>query len=196
MEKQLDNLGEKVRKWTRETASKYCKDCKDNCCNGYKHRIDITESELKPFLERGIPIARLDDLNQERAFEKGHLKIRAILYTKNGQKIPRPSLIQTRKAHSANIDGENVDFETTYALYVDKYCPFYDKKSGCEIHEDPKRSEVCKTYPVFRLTPTSRCFSFNSSCKLFNQKEVREAFKMNFPEPIVLGVNTEKGVRY
>ena len=176
----MADLKQRIRQWTMQTAAKYCKDCKDTCCDGNKHIISFKESELELFLEKAIPIVKIDDLDESAYDENRYLKIKETLHTKNGLVIPRPALIQTSRGLGP--------FEVEYYLYVEKNCPFFN--NGCEIHEDPRRPQVCRDYPVFCDRDGNKYY-IKSSCRPFNQRIVREDFRRTFPEPeVFLGLNS------
>jgi hypothetical protein len=164
-----------ILKWTLDTAKKYCPKCENTCCDGIRHAITMYENELRPFVERGIPAYCLDNFSYEDLFD-WRCNLSMSLFTKHGDKISKPSLIETRV--KMNPYGEK-----NFTLYVDKNCPFYEQKSGCTIHEDERRPIVCKDYPVFSTKDELNTFIIAPSCDLFNLQEVREDFRRNFPEP-------------
>ena len=163
-----------VAEWTLKKAKEYCPQCKDTCCNGTKHVIYINENELEPFVEKGMPIYPIDNfwLTDLRSWM---IDLHTPLLTKERKEIPKPSLIETR-LHMDHYERKN------FTLNVDKYCPFYEQKSGCAIHEDERRPLVCKEYPVFNAREDNT-FVIAPSCRLFNQQKVREDFRRTFPEP-------------
>lgn len=186
-----DEGEELIRKWVQETAAKYCKDCTDTCCNGIRHRIDIEESKIEPFLKKGIPIFRIDELKEEYfglgTFSDFHQD--KSYYTLNGDKIPKPALIQIGKP----IPSRGRD--AIFSLYVDKYCPLYDEGNNrCSIHDNPQRPDVCIKYPLFEII--SGDFTLKDSCKPFNKREVREDFRKKFREPEYSLLINEANGRY
>jgi Fe-S-cluster containining protein len=85
--------------------------------------------------------------------------------TKDGKEIPKPSLVETR-------EGELM-------LYVDKYCPAFEEGIGCKVHDDPRRPQICSSYP---LKVKGDIAVIRDTCSQFNRYEMRESFRDNFPE--------------
>ena len=169
----LKKLEKEINEWTMQNTSKYCKTCEDTCCNGYKHRIYVSELELEPFVERGVPIVKSEGLNHHM------FSIKDKLYTKDKKEIHRPSLVQTSKACSVEFGNDIINFENVYALYVDKYCPLYSKENGCEIHEDPRRPKLCKEYPILMILDSNH-LEFKRSCRPLNKRDIRGDFIRKF----------------
>ena len=168
------NLNEQMQAWVNKKASGYCPDCPKTCCDGVRHIIEVGESKLELFAERGIPIIRTEDLNRDTYQEwKQTQNIPQTLYTKDGKVVPKPSLIETPPTNG----------ESTFRLYVERYCPLYDEAKGCEVHEDPRRPSVCKQYPLLDLEDGN--FTIIPSCTSFDQRSVREDFQKTFPTAIM-----------
>ncbi len=148
--------------WILKTASKYCSECLDSCCNaGSKNIIVVTtpesedaNSRLELFKENNIPIYGLDSLDRasielwRRYFwdEGGTVK------STDETIVEKPAIIECPIFNYIVDDElEMTWFEkdkTQYLMYVEKECPFYDKTTGCEVHVDPRIPEACKTYPL------------------------------------------------
>jgi Fe-S-cluster containining protein len=97
---------------------------------------------------------------------------------KNGLEIPKPALIQMPKW----LWGEE------WYLYADS-CPFY-KEKNCEIHENSRRPDVCKRYPIILLgcnDPEGKKLDVEimKSCECFNRKEIQDALTKKFPVRII-----------
>ena len=122
----------KIRQWQQNVLNGYCKKCSDTCCNGQKHRIMIDSVSLPLFKEKGIPVIK------HRKFDKSSFKDNQLRF-KNGDYIQKPALVQMPRWL----------FGDEWYLYVD-FCPFY-QDNRCEIHENPRRPEVCKKYPIVTL---------------------------------------------
>ena len=154
-------MNAEIMKWTQETASKYCTGCEDVCCNASKYVIDVEKSSLGLFLEAGVPVFRSDELERSR---KDFYRLGDEVKTKKGEVIPKPALIET--------------CTDWFVLHTDGYCPFYEEKKGCKVHEDSRRPETCKGHPVFIFDDGN--VEFEQACKPFNQKEVRADFLIKF----------------
>ncbi len=193
-QKESDDLKRRIEEWVQETASQQCINCIDTCCDGTKHFINISGDDLEPFLEIGVPVFNWNYfdayvlLKWRSTNRSNHMK----LFTKEGIEIPKPALIEATEFMHESYKGIVFEGKSEFSLYVDKYCPFYNFGKGCEIHDDPRRPKVCKEYPVIDMHEGT--YDILPSCKPFNQREVREDFRKNFPEPsIVLANNGDSG---
>ena len=186
-----DDIEVRVRKWTQEKASQLCKTCEETCCNGFEYNIQIKESELGIFQELGIPVIRTEDQREPIDFSQGVYTVSWLeeLYTVNGDKIPKPSLVQVSSGNP------HIGIKAIFLLYVGKdnpHCPLYDEQEKCTIYDDSRRPNSCYLHPVYG---DRRDFFIKSSCKPFNQRSVREDFRRTFPEAR-LGVNNLRSVSF
>ncbi|MCK9596015.1 hypothetical protein M0R19_02435 [Candidatus Pacearchaeota archaeon] len=152
----------KIREWQQEKLTNYCGVCKDNCCNAKKHNILLNSFSLPLFEENGIPIIEYKQL----------ISLNDKICLKDGSIIQKPSILQCR-----NIKE--------WVIYSD-FCPFYAKGEGCKVHEDPRRPEVCREYPLafFGCNDAEGKYldvKIMKSCEYFNKKEVQDEFKKKFP---------------
>jgi hypothetical protein len=161
------------------TAEKYCKSCTNNCCNGNKHYIDyIKESELELFIERGLPIFKLSELSHMGKNKKGNFFFsREELFTSNGKPVPKPAIIQQSEGVA--------EYEAEYMLHLKDFCPLYDEKKGCTVHEDPRRPETCRKYPVFPSMGIEDSFELRENCEIFNTPEIIQDFEETFKGPFI-----------
>ena len=185
----MDDLDERVRYWTQEVADTYCKKCVDTCCNGYKHRIDISKFSLPLFQEHGVPVYKLGEFGKNAVLDKwGHVILKNQHWLKDKTSIPQPAIIENTASRGIFASE---DQRPKYTLYVRNNCPLYEQEKGCIAHEDERRPQVCKDFPVFRVSDTNPWFVFHENCKSFNKEELRKAFEQAFPEA-VLGFIHEK----
>jgi Fe-S-cluster containining protein len=145
-------LEERIRNWQQGLLSDYCRVCSDTCCDAQKHGILFDDPSLPLFQERGIPVIKYSQLEEPFSVFDG-------LYLKDGYKVGKPSIVEVPKR----------SFRKRWMIYADM-CPFYNKEKECEVHEDPKRPEVCKQYPIVFLgcnDPQGRLFEvrIKSSCE-------------------------------
>jgi hypothetical protein len=54
-----------LRQWTQTTALAVCKNCRDNCCNTQKNKIELYNNDLEIFIERGIPFISIEDIRED-----------------------------------------------------------------------------------------------------------------------------------
>lgn len=123
-------LEERIRKWQQSFLSEHCATCSDTCCNSMKHAILFDDSSLSLFQERGIQVVNNNQLKQPFSPQRG-------LYLKDGSAIEKPSIVEPPKGI----------YNEKWFVYSD-VCPFYTSKRTCEVHEDPRRPEICKNYPI------------------------------------------------
>jgi Fe-S-cluster containining protein len=165
-------LEERIRKWQQGVLDSYCSKCSDTCCNSKKHNITVDDSSLPLFQEKGIPFVGIRDLDLQSL--RTH-----VLLLKNGRAITKPSIVQVPKKEYAG---------TELYLYANS-CPFY-KDNQCEVHEDPRRPDVCKMYPIVFLGGNYSEEGFlelkiKDSCECFNREEIRSELTKNFHVRIV-----------
>ncbi len=163
-------IEEKVREWQQECLTNYCQACSSTCCNSQKHRIVLEQSSLPLFQEYGIPVVKQKQLDKHSLGNNRPL-------LKDGSPVPKPSIIQTGRFLS----------QGGY-LHAD-ICPFYDKGKGCKVHEDSRRPQVCKDYPITFLgcNDEGRLLDVRimRSCEYFNKPENRTALIERFPVRII-----------
>jgi Fe-S-cluster containining protein len=164
-------LEERIRKWQQNVLNDYCKVCSDTCCNGQKHKIMVDLFSLPLFKEKGIPVVK------NREVDKFSFKNNK-LYFKNGSLIQKPALVQMPRWL----------FGDEWYLYSD-FCPFY-KDNQCEVHEDSRRPEVCKQYPIVFLgcnDPKGKKLDIKimKSCEYFNNEKIRYLLTEKFPVRII-----------
>lgn len=146
-------MTEEIRRWVQEKADSHCDSCPDTCCDGTKHIISIDSNDcdaLALFTENSIPLYREKELDTDSVEDwlKGGYAGPVSVRTKTKKKIRKPALIE----HNAfDLDKDEVFWKTNhkYSLYVEQYCPLYDRNTGCLVHNDPRRPRVCQEYPVF-----------------------------------------------
>lgn len=161
-------LEEQVRGWQQNVLNSYCPKCSDNCCNPNKHRIMLDSFSIPLFQEKGVSLVKTREVDKP-TFRSNQLRFR------NGSYIQKPSLVQMPKW----IYGDE------WYLYADS-CPFYNKEKGCEIHENPRRPDVCKKYPtLFRgcNDPEGKLVDIRvmNSCECFRQEKIRKELIEKFP---------------
>lgn len=167
-------LKAKIQKWQQGILNDYCGKCKDTCCNGQKHRIVAGPYSVPLFKEKGIPIVKRSQ------FDTHSLRTN-VLRLRNGCEIQKPSLVE--------LPGKWMYGEEWY-IYADM-CPFY-KDNQCEVHEDERRPEVCKKYPLDflgRNDPEGKFLDVlvMNSCECFRKEEVRNTLATKFPVRIIEG---------
>ena len=146
-------LEKDIDEWTQKQLSEHCgKSRWGNCCNGRRFLIGICNDEkeaLELFSELKVPIYTIRELNKGSVaawltsdYFVGDIK------TKNEKLIPKPSIIE--HPYCEYLNGKNTKWQkgTEFALYLDKYCPAYDKEKGCIVHDDPRRPRGCRQYPI------------------------------------------------
>jgi len=156
----------KIREWQQENLNNYCEVCKDNCCNAQKHNILFNSASLPLFEENGIPIIKYKQL----------VPMGNKLCLKDGSEVQKPSILQCRDKNE-------------WVIYAD-FCPFYVKEKGCKVHEDPRRPEVCREYPIvfFGCNDSEGKVldvKVMKSCEYFNKKEIQDEFKKKFPIKLI-----------
>jgi len=183
------DLDTRIDVWRTNCARKLCSTCPDSCCNGYKHRIDMTNLEVAPFTEHGIPIVRLHDLDTETALRNGYLNFNGRVLKNNQKPLEKPSLVEMLTTFGRNDSGELVLASVDYTLYVSKFCPMY-KDGRCIIHEDTRRPKVCKAYPIFKTqSKGENVFLYAKSCKPFNNPDIRKEFDELFSAHIIISLS-------
>ncbi|MBD3314017.1 hypothetical protein GF345_06245 [Candidatus Woesearchaeota archaeon] len=184
-----DSKNKAIREWVQEQATKNCPKCIDNCCSGVRHKISFKEGEdISLLTDTGVNVYQPEDLNQDSVKEwlSSFYTDDTILNVirKSGEPIEQPALIKHLKP-SQGLTRICFDIPFEHSLYGDK-CPLYDSKSGCTAYDDPRRFEVCKSYPVYaRPSKDSLIVDFYDSCKIFGSQSMREKFRRQFPEPEV-----------
>lgn len=162
-------IEERIREWQQNFLSEHCRVCSDTCCNSKKHAILFDDSSLPLFQERGIPIVRVNQLEEPFLIEEG-------LYLKDGSEVGKPSIVEPPKGL----------FRRKWFIYSD-ICPFYSKEKGCDVHEDPRRPEVCKKYPIVFLECTDtegRFFDIRiKDCEY--SEEIRKEITKEFPVKVI-----------
>ena len=182
----LDQLTKEVEKWTNKKSSVLCKKCKDNCCEGKKSYIDgIKESELLPFLEKDLPIFQLKERSCIGRDRNGSLfSHKERLFTLDCKPLPVPSLIQ---------ENDGTYGEVKFRLYLlNDFCPLYNKKVGCTIHNNPNRPETCRKYPIFPNYSGNGNFELRENCSLFNQPDIIKEFENKFGSQFIQLIVKEK----
>ena len=162
----------RIRQWQQNFLSEYCKVCSDTCCDSQKHAILFDDSSLPLFQERGIPIVRVHQLEKPVEVINGHLK----LYLKDGSEVRKPSIVEPPKGL----------FQRRWIIY-DDVCPFYNSAGTCDVHEDPRRPEVCKKYPIVLLEcsdPEGRFLDVRIKDCEFSE-EIRKEITKEFPVRII-----------
>ena len=171
----MRELDEKIHaQMSKSISDKFCRECSGTCCNPQRYKILIDETSLNLFQKKGSSIIGIEQLNRSslRHYKK---RISSKLLLKNGSEVPKPSLVQLKL------------FQQGMYLYAD-ICPFYGQNKGCEIHEDPRRPQVCKQYPLSFSgceDPKGRFLDFRimKSCEYV--EDVRSFLQENFPIRIV-----------
>lgn len=167
-------LKEKIQRWQQEMLNGYCEKCKDTCCNGKKHNIIAGPNSVSLFKEKGIPIVKRSQ------FDTHSLRTNTLRF-RNGCEIQKPSLVE--------MPGKWLYGDEWY-VYAD-FCPFY-KNNQCEVHEDERRPEVCKKYPLNFLGCNDSEGKLldvlvMNSCEFFSREEVRKTLTKKFPVRIIDG---------
>jgi hypothetical protein len=163
----------KIREWQQKVLNDYCKVCSDTCCNGQKHKIMIDSFSVPLFKEKGVPVIKL------KKWDRYSLPKSGLLF-KDGSEIQKPALVQMPTKWL---------YGNEWYLYAD-FCPFY-RDNQCEVHEDPRRPEVCKKYPIVFpecSDPTGKKMDVRimKSCEYFSNKENQSRLTRKFPVRIIM----------
>lgn len=170
------NNYELIMNWVREKANELCYKCEDTCCNAQKHGIDIKESELEIFANKGIPIYSRDKLKKSAKWFT--LTNGQTLFDINEQPLVKPSIVQIGK---------------DFVIYSERFCPMYNNQTKeCQIHNQTLKPETCKQYPLeFKgLNGIEKFWSIRESCKPFDSKEIRDDFNKHFGQYSIYLVKT------
>lgn len=168
---------EQIREWQQNVLNDYCKVCSDTCCNPQKHRIVVDSYSVPLFKEKGIPFVRNREIDKSSLRNWKRNKNSPLLF-RNGSEIKKPSVVEIPQGI---FGAENY-------LYAN-LCPLY-RDNKCEVHEDPRRPEVCKKYPMLFLgctDPEGKKLDVKimDSCECFKNKKVRSLLTERFPVRIV-----------
>ncbi|MFZ5955180.1 MAG: YkgJ family cysteine cluster protein [Nanoarchaeota archaeon] len=142
---------EQVRYWRNIISQHWCYKCEDNCCNSFKHRINIKTFDypaINLFAENNVPVYAIKDIGEEQVKYWLINRFHCSIYTKKGKEILKPSLIEHPIPEEI---GETIIWQskTEFTLNVKNYCNFFDEeKKICKVHDDERRPVCCKEYPI------------------------------------------------
>lgn len=183
----MATITQDIRDSVQELAFKYCKECQDSCCNAVKNLISMDTDEtsgLELFLEHDIPVFRSDQVDEKSLLNwvvYSH-KSNGVIYTKEGVEIKKPALVE-HFMHAFMPDNEIVwTTHKLFTVYADRYCPFYNENTGCSVHEDSRRPNICKEYPIDEIAITTEGKAgviVARTCPIFTQQYVKEELRQS-----------------
>ena len=183
--------------WVSEFSGKYCRDCLENCCNGARQLINLDIDSIELFEEKGLPNYHMeDDLDRKSVYDwliagmhrglerkSGDHFIGDIKF-RDGKIVKKPAIIWIPRITSCSTNGIEFGDSFTPVLYLEKYCPFYNKEIGCEEYTNPRRPDACKHYPLSILEIEDKLMvQFQETCPKSRQGVAD--LKKRFPDLII-----------
>jgi len=191
MELNNSYMRKEVEEWVNKFVSPHCSSCKDVCCDATRIIINIGKKEpaVELFKNLGVKVYRASELDTPsvRRWHKSRLTEKVL--TKDKTEVPQPSLIESP---IPEIRGKKFKLsrETDFALYAEKYCPFYMQDKGCLIYGDPRRPQSCRNYPLsFETDGKIQIITISDSCPVMENPKMKKQLKLYFQDIPVFSIS-------